>query len=79
MTLELIENCSCEQECPSCIHFPTCGAGNAPLDKVGGIHLLKVLTRCAHIDLRSLPSTVLDDEPLSFAIWEDDKEADSRR
>jgi DEAD/DEAH box helicase domain-containing protein len=77
MTLELIENCACEQGCPSCIHFPTCGAGNVPLDKAGGIHLLKVLTGRAHIDLGSPPPAVLDDEPPIFATWEDNKEPDA--
>ena len=40
MTLSMVETCDCLLGCPSCIHFPTCGAGNVPLDKEGAIHLL---------------------------------------
>jgi DEAD/DEAH box helicase domain-containing protein len=74
MTLELVEHCTCEQGCPSCIHFPTCGAGNVPLDKAGAIHLLKVLTGRVPIDPGSPSPVVVDDEPPIFATWEDDKE-----
>ena len=28
LTLGLVEGCDCEEGCPSCIHFPSCGAGN---------------------------------------------------
>ena len=44
MTLSMVETCDCLLGCPSCIHFPTCGAGNVPLDKEGAIHLLGALT-----------------------------------
>ncbi len=74
MTLEMVQNCSCEGGCPSCIHFPTCGAGNVPLDKAGCIHLLNVLTGRAKIDLRTLPPIDQEDEPPLFAAWEDDEE-----
>ncbi|MBU1920459.1 DEAD/DEAH box helicase, partial [bacterium] len=42
-TLLLIENCKCEEGCPSCIHSPKCGAGNKPLDKAASIAALKLL------------------------------------
>jgi DEAD/DEAH box helicase domain-containing protein len=42
-TLKLIENCPCEEGCPSCIHSPKCGAGNKPLDKSASIAVLKIL------------------------------------
>ena len=44
LSLEMVAACSCETGCPSCIHFPTCGHGNVPLDKAGCIHLLELLT-----------------------------------
>jgi DEAD/DEAH box helicase domain-containing protein len=70
MTLDMVANCDCERGCPSCIHFPTCGAGNVPLDKAGCMHLLNVLTGRHSIDLSTLPSTDLEDEPPLFAAWE---------
>lgn len=73
MSRELVEQCPCEQGCPSCIHFPTCGAGNVPLDKAGCLHLLNILTGRTMIDLASLPT--LDDDaeeaPPIFAAWEE--------
>lgn len=42
-TLLLIENCKCEEGCPSCIHSPKCGSGNKPLDKAASIAALKML------------------------------------
>ncbi|MEW6754343.1 MAG: DEAD/DEAH box helicase [Candidatus Latescibacterota bacterium] len=44
MSLEMVSACDCEGGCPSCIHFPTCGSGNVPLDKAGCIRLLETLT-----------------------------------
>jgi DEAD/DEAH box helicase domain-containing protein len=76
MTLELVENCDCERGCPACIHFPTCGAGNVPLDKAGCLRLLKVLTGREKIDLSTLPPASLEDEPPIFATWEDNEAAD---
>jgi len=32
-TLSLIQECSCLDGCPSCVHSPKCGSGNKPLDK----------------------------------------------
>ena len=42
-TLELIEECECENGCPSCIHSPKCGSGNKPLDKRASIEILRML------------------------------------
>ena len=72
MTLELVEACQCEQGCPSCIHFPTCGAGNVPLDKAGCIHLLRLLTGRQTLGVDSLPR--VGDEPPLFASWEGEEE-----
>ncbi|HEY3294207.1 MAG TPA: DEAD/DEAH box helicase [bacterium] len=44
-TLNLIENCPCEDGCPSCIQSPKCGSGNKPLDKQASIRALKYLLR----------------------------------
>ncbi len=42
-TFDLIDCCSCEIGCPSCIHSPKCGAGNKPLDKDAAIQCLRLL------------------------------------
>lgn len=42
-TLHLIQDCSCLEGCPSCIHSPKCGSGNKPLDKAGATLLLNFL------------------------------------
>ena len=72
--LEMVANCECELGCPSCIHFPTCGAGNVPLDKAGCVHLLEVFTGRRDLDLAGLPGGGLEDEPPLFADWEDEEE-----
>jgi DEAD/DEAH box helicase domain-containing protein len=74
MTLAMVTQCNCEHGCPSCIHFPTCGAGNVPLDKAGCLHLLHVLTGRTTIDLRTHSAAILEDEPPLFATWEDNAE-----
>ncbi len=74
MTLEMVESCDCELGCPSCIHFPTCGAGNVPLDKAGSIHLLKVLTGREKIEADKSPAGDLEEEAPMFADWEDQEE-----
>ncbi len=39
----LVEDCPCEDGCPSCIHSPKCGSGNKPLDKQACLAVLKYL------------------------------------
>ena len=70
MTLSLVESCGCERGCPSCIHFPTCGAGNVPLDKAGCLHLLRRLTGRERLDLSSQPAVEAADEAPMLAAWE---------
>jgi DEAD/DEAH box helicase domain-containing protein len=40
-TLNLIQDCKCDEECPSCIYSPKCGNNNDPLDKNAAILLLR--------------------------------------
>ncbi len=40
-TLKVIEECPCEDGCPSCVQDPQCGSGNQPLDKAGAKLLLR--------------------------------------
>ncbi len=42
-TLSLLQNCSCQDGCPSCIHSPHCGNANRNLDKQRAIQLLTEL------------------------------------
>ena len=42
-TLQVIEECPCQEGCPSCIQSPKCGNYNEPLDKQAAIHILRVL------------------------------------
>ena len=70
LTLETVAGCDCLEGCPSCIHFPTCGAGNHPLDKAGCIHLLEILTGRRTLDEESLAVSDIEDEPPLFADWE---------
>ena len=70
LTLGMVQGCDCEEGCPSCIHFPTCGAGNHPLDKAGCIHLLELLSGRARLDAEALDVSEIEDEPPLFADWE---------
>ena len=40
-TLEVIEQCSCPDGCPSCVQSPKCGNGNDPLHKAGADAMLR--------------------------------------
>lgn len=44
-TLRAIEECPCEEGCPSCIHSPKCGNNNEPLDKAAATLILQALLR----------------------------------
>ena len=40
-TAKMIDGCSCESGCPSCVQSPKCGNLNEPLDKRGALTLLR--------------------------------------
>ncbi len=42
-TRSLVQECPCEEGCPSCIHSPKCGSGNKPLDKRACLAVLEYL------------------------------------
>jgi DEAD/DEAH box helicase domain-containing protein len=44
-TLQLVENCECEEGCPSCIYSPKCGNENKPLDKKAANVILRRLLK----------------------------------
>ncbi len=47
-TAQLIEECPCEDGCPSCVQSPKCGSGNEPLHKEAARRLLRAtLLGCA--------------------------------
>jgi DEAD/DEAH box helicase domain-containing protein len=54
-TLKLVEECPCDDGCPSCIHSPKCGSGNYPLNKETVVELMKRF--CGNGDF-SLPEPV---------------------
>lgn len=41
--IEIIQNCDCEEGCPSCVQDSQCGSANQPLDKEGAMYFLKNL------------------------------------
>lgn len=42
-TRAMINDCPCEEGCPSCIHSPKCGSGNKPLDKQAAYEIASLL------------------------------------
>ena len=42
-TLKTMEDCECDEGCPSCVQSPKCGNNNEPLDKPAAVFLLREL------------------------------------
>ena len=51
-TLQLIDNCECQDGCPSCIYSPKCGNENEPLDKKAASIILNRLLNTAINDVQ---------------------------
>ncbi len=43
-SIEIIQNCDCEEGCPSCVQDSHCGSANQPLDKKGAMYFLESLS-----------------------------------
>jgi DEAD/DEAH box helicase domain-containing protein len=42
-SFQIVDNCSCDNGCPSCVHSPKCGSGNKPIDKYSCRQLIKAV------------------------------------
>ncbi len=42
-SFQIVDNCKCENGCPSCVHSPKCGSGNKPIDKQSCLKLIKAV------------------------------------
>jgi DEAD/DEAH box helicase domain-containing protein len=64
-TLRLLQECPCEDGCPSCVQSPRCGAGNRPLDKLGSAFLLAEMSKEVEgAAIADLPSATVVPEPV---------------
>lgn len=46
-TRDMVAECRCADGCPSCVQSPSCGSGNAALDKAGAVTILSALLASA--------------------------------
>ncbi len=44
-TLKAMQDCPCQDGCPSCVHSPKCGSGNRPISKIGAVRLLELIMK----------------------------------
>jgi len=48
-TLQLLQECPCQEGCPSCVHSPKCGNNNEPLDKQAAKVILQLLSQNSNV------------------------------
>ncbi|MEW6351887.1 MAG: DEAD/DEAH box helicase [Thermodesulfobacteriota bacterium] len=65
-TTQLVEQCPCDDGCPSCIHSPKCGSGNKPLDKRACLMVLRYL-----LHPETVPTTTSKEIPVRPTIFPD--------
>jgi len=62
-TRSLVQECACDDGCPSCIHSPKCGSGNKPLDKQAALAVVRYLLEPDKDHLRQLKPRQPQPEP----------------
>jgi DEAD/DEAH box helicase domain-containing protein len=72
-TLSLVQECPCEDGCPSCIHSPRCGAGNRPLDKPGAVLVMQKLLAIEEIEAPQPVAVEEEPEPPKVSVIDEVK------
>ncbi len=63
-TLDIIQGCSCESGCPSCVHSPKCGSANRPIDKAAAISILSRLKQMSATNPARAPAIIEPQKPI---------------